>query len=131
MDNNHFCLAFTLSGKFKVANVICKSGTKSTPLSEYITYDALESGTSSVGNTAWSLVSDHPNEWRYVGKNPDNYISFNGELWRIIGVMPNMTYCTGSYGNADECNTTSNGSLVKIIRNQSIRSGNIHWDYKQ
>lgn len=27
---------------------------------------------------------------RYIGKNPDNYVEFNGELWRIIGVMNNV-----------------------------------------
>jgi len=26
---------------------------------------------------------------RYIGSNPNNYVEFNGELWRIIGVMNN------------------------------------------
>ena len=119
----------SLSGKFKVANVKCKGGSKTSTLAEYITYDASRSGTDAVSNSPWILTSDHTNEWRYAGKNPDNYIQFNGELWRIIGVMPDMTYCTGTYGNANECNTTATGSLVKIIRNDSL--GDFIWDKKQ
>ena len=53
------------------------------------------------------------NGFRYEGKNPDNYILYNNELWRIIGVfdtnIPNV-------GNQD---------LVKIIRNESI--GGLSW----
>lgn len=47
---------------------------------------------------------------RYQGKNPDNYILFNDELWRIIGNIP---VCLTS-----GCSTTEN--RVKIIRNDSI-----------
>ena len=47
---------------------------------------------------------------RYQGKNPDNYIWFNDELWRIIGNIP---VCLTS-----GCVRTQN--RVKIIRNDSI-----------
>ena len=47
---------------------------------------------------------------RYEGKNPNNYIWFNDELWRIIGNIP---VCLTS-----GCSTTEN--RVKIIRNDSI-----------
>lgn len=30
------------------------------------------------------------NNLRYIGADPNNYVSFNGELWRIIGVMNNI-----------------------------------------
>ncbi len=33
-----------------------------------------------------NLASDHTNI-RYVGASPNNYISFNNELWRILGVF--------------------------------------------
>ncbi|MBR4230882.1 MAG: hypothetical protein IKR74_01830 [Bacilli bacterium] len=116
------------AGKIYIDNVNC---TKKPKLAEYISYMLPKSGTDAVSNSPWILTEDHPNEWRYAGKNPDNYISFNGELWRIIGVMPNMTYCTGEYGTETECNTTKTGSLVKIIRNQTISSNTMRWDYKQ
>ena len=46
--------------------------------------------------------------YRYEGKDPNNYIYFNNELWRIIGV-----FGSSSHG-------VSNTNLVKIIRNDSI-----------
>ena len=117
------------SGKIYIDNVNCTKKPKQ--LAEYISYMLPKSGTDAVSNSPWILTEDHPNEWRYAGKNPDNYLYFNGELWRIIGVMPNMTYCTGTYGTETECNTTKTGSLVKIIRNQAISSSNFSWDYKK
>jgi len=53
------------------------------------------------------------NGYRYNGTNPDNYIWFNNEMWRIIGSIP--TCLTASCGS----DTTN---LVKIIRKQSIGS---------
>ena len=44
------------------------------------------------------------NGYRYEGKNPNNYVWFNNEYWRIIGVFD-----SGSHGQA-------NKNLVKIIR---------------
>ena len=52
---------------------------------------------------------------RYIGENPNNYLSFNGEVWRIIGVMNNVL---DEEGNAL--------SRVKIVRGDSI--GNYSWD---
>ena len=42
---------------------------------------------------------------RYYGADPNNYVSFNNELWRIIGVF---------------------GNNVKLIRNEKL--GNLSWD---
>ena len=57
------------------------------------------------------------NNLRYIGANPDNYVLFNDELWRIIGVMNSVETASG---------TTE--SLVKLIRNDSI--GEFSWDNK-
>ena len=54
------------------------------------------------------------NGYRYEGKNPNNYIWFNNELWRIIGVFDE-----NSHGQSGQ-------NLVKIIRNESI--GGLAWD---
>ena len=51
--------------------------------------------------------------YRYEGKDPNNYIWFNNELWRIIGVFDE-----NSHGQSE--------NLVKIIRNESI--GGLAWD---
>ena len=53
------------------------------------------------------------NGYRYEGKNPNNYIWFNNELWRIIGVFDEA-----SHGQSGK-------NLVKIIRADSI--GGLAW----
>ena len=49
------------------------------------------------------------NNLRYIGANPNNYVSFNGELWRIIGIMNNVDDGTGT-----------KETRLKIIRDESI-----------
>ena len=53
------------------------------------------------------------NGYRYEGKDPNNYVWFNNELWRIIGVFDE-----NSHGQSGQ-------NLVKIIRNDSI--GGLAW----
>ena len=53
-------------------------------------------------------------EYRYRGKDPKNYVTFNGETWRIIGVFPTDDG-TGKIENR-----------IKLIKDQSI--GNYKWD---
>ena len=56
---------------------------------------------------------------RYVGASPKNYLKFNDEIWRIIGVFNNVT-------TIDEQGNEKTESLVKIIRNDSL--GDYSWD---
>ena len=66
------------------------------------------------------IATDDPDgNARYIGANPNNYVLFNNELWRIIGVMNDITLDDGA-------GTKSN--LLKIIRDQSI--GEYTWDNK-
>ena len=106
------------AGRFKVANVNCVAGNLDTTntITKYLVNTATKSGTSTVGSKPWKLVLDHPGEFRYIGANPNNYITFNGELWRIVGVIPDVTYCTGTFTDTT-CSKTATGSLVKIVRN--------------
>ena len=51
-------------------------------------------------------IDNTPDEnMRYYGSNPNNYVSFNNELWRIIGVF---------------------GNNVKLVRKDSL--GELSWD---
>ncbi len=64
--------------------------------------------------------ADGPEGWtepelRYAGKDPSNYVTFNGENWRIIGLVNVKT-------------TSGIQQRIKIIRADSI--GNYSWDYK-
>ena len=63
------------------------------------------------------LTYDHTadNNLRYIGPNPNNYVTFNNELWRIIGVMNNIDDGTGK-----------KESRIKLMRNDSI--GSYSWD---
>ena len=56
-------------------------------------------------SNADELYEDEHGDIRYYGATPNNYVSFNNELWRIIGVIDGK---------------------IKIIRNESI--GNMPWD---
>ena len=47
-------------------------------------------------------------DYRYIGSTPNNYITFNDEVWRIIGVFDGR---------------------IKIIRQDSL--GDFSWDYKK
>ena len=46
-----------------------------------------------ITNTANGLYKDHTEDNRYIykGKNPNNYIRFNNELWRIIAIETDNT----------------------------------------
>ena len=56
------------------------------------------------------------NNLRYVGANPNNYVTFNNELWRIIGVF-----------NSIDDGTGTKETRLKIIRNEPYSEG-IAWD---
>ena len=62
------------------------------------------------------LYKSDENGVRYKGNNPNNYIWYNKELYRIIGKTPVCTVV-----NTDgTCKTWNDNGLVKIIRNDSI-----------
>ena len=65
-------------------------------------------------NTLQIGATESVTEYRYRGSNPKNYVTFNNETWRIIGVFPTDDG-TGKIENR-----------IKIIRNESI--GNKFWD---
>ena len=52
---------------------------------------------------------------RYVGVSPNNYLKFNNETWRIVGIF-----------NVYNTETGKSEKLTKIIRNESL--GRYSWD---
>ena len=66
------------------------------------------------GSTQGTGQVVNENGYRYEGKNPNNYIWFNNEYWRIIGVFD-----SASHGQ-------SNKNLVKIIRDDVLDG--LVWD---
>ena len=120
---------------YKVSNISCTNGAKAT--FNYSTWRLEVSGTTSDTTCTVEFTSNdnetfanyligkecsttptsddaakdclvNENGYRYAGKNPNNYVLFNDELWRIIGVF--------------SVNTQSNGTqnLVKLIRNETL-----------
>ena len=65
-------------------------------------------------NEVQGIMLDNNAEYRYYGENPNNYISYNNELWRIISVS-NV-----------KSNTSSNKSdtRVKIIKADILKDDN-------
>ena len=90
-------------------------GTASNVLAQFgeddTTTDVIEKG----WNNAFAYDGTVDNNLRYVGSDPKNYIQFNGELWRIIGVMNNIENSSGQ-----------SQTLFKIIRADSL--GRYGWD---
>ncbi len=68
-----------------------------------------------IGDTSLAYDGTTDNNLRYIGANPRNYISFNDELWRIVGVMNNI-----------EDENGNKSSKVKIVRAKPIFD--LYWD---
>ncbi len=75
------------------------------------------------GNTSEMYTFSHPattqtgalTDYRYIGASPNNYVTFNNELWRIIGVF---TVEDGT-GNTEQ--------RIKIVRNEKL-SSDMKWN---
>ena len=86
----------SFNGKYSSCNLNYTDSTSKVNLATYIT--GLAGTTQGTGQ----IVNE--NGYRYEGKNPNNYIWFNNEYWRIIGVFDSASH--GQDGK----------HLVKIIR---------------
>ena len=62
-----------------------------------------------------NLATDEAGNVRYIGANPNNYVSIDGDIWRIIGTMKDIDDGTGNKEDR-----------VKLIRASSI--GDYSWD---
>ena len=66
-------------------------------------------------NSNQKIMLDNNGNYRYYGANPNNYVEFNNETWRIIG----------SFYDVDD-GTGKKETRLKIIRDESI--GQYSWD---
>ena len=65
-------------------------------------------------NTLQIGTNESVTEYRYRGASPKNYVTFNNEVWRILGIFPT----DDGTGNIE--------NRIKLIRNESI--GNAIWN---
>ncbi len=119
----------TKESGLKVSNVICKDGVTAEWNNELwglvninsnnnseiscnidFTYEGtLVDYVKMMSNYSDEIVEDDFGNLRYIGKNPNNYVQFNNELWRIIGIMKDIENADGSKSDK-----------VKLIRSESI-----------
>lgn len=88
-----------------VNNTICNITASPETKTNFNTYLINQVGTNGLVNHTFTYSGTTYNSgYRYQGTNPQNYVWFNDELWRIIGVFSNS-----SHG-------ISGSNLVKIVR---------------
>ena len=63
-------------------------------------------------------------EFRYAGSNPNNYLTFNDETWRIIGLVNVMT---------DEKTVEQRVKIVKndVIKNDNGENSKVYWNEEE
>ena len=120
---------------------------------------AVECVTTLAKSDTTNLATDDYGNIRYIGSNPNNYISIDGDIWRIIGVMKDIDDGTGNksyrlkiiradffynillafdksdlsvnYGNG--INEWSQADLMKLLNpgyeNESV-GGSLYWNNK-
>ncbi len=98
---------YTIDGSGLVKEDSANPDIPKTTVTEYIT-------TLAATDTTNLAVDDYGNT-RYIGKDPNNYVSIDGDIWRIIGIMKNVDDGTGNKEDR-----------VKLIRASSI--GSYSWD---
>ena len=80
-----------ISASIKVTNITCTAG------DDLLASKIVQLSGQTVGDG--TVINVNEDEYRYSGSNPNNYITFNNETWRIIGIVD---------------------GYVKIIRNDSL-----------
>ena len=99
----------SFSGEISVKLILEKGSQEETGTNavEYITTLAQTDTT--------NLTTDDYGNTRYIGADPNNYVSIDGDIWRIIGTMKDVDDGTGNKEDR-----------VKLIRASSI--GSYSWD---
>ena len=100
---------------YEVSTAVTGTGAQVLPT---LTSNADDSGLYTITHEADSTLqigaTSSITEYRYRGASPKNYVTFNNETWRIIGIFPTDDG-TGKIENR-----------IKLIRNESI--GNKYWN---
>ena len=90
-SSKEFDLHFVYQKQETINGVLPKyEGTLSDYLIDRALSDDIQDGVNgfySIGQSGELTTSDNPREYRYIGADPNNYVMFNNELWRIIGLF--------------------------------------------
>lgn len=104
--------------------------TKTTNTTGTLLSSVITGGVGTSGDGVITKVTDNNTEqYRYQGNNPNNYVSFNNQLWRIIGYVPvclevspitEDTTINGTSFKQGEAQCTKWENRVKIIKADPI-----------
>lgn len=104
--------------------------TKTTNTTGTLLSSVITGGVGTSGDGVITKVTDNNTEqYRYQGNNPNNYVSFNNQLWRIIGYVPvclevspitENTTINGTSFKQGEAQCTKWENRVKIIKADPI-----------
>lgn len=104
--------------------------TKTTNTTGTLLSSVITGGVGTSGDGVITKVTDNNTEqYRYQGNNPNNYVSFNDQLWRIIGYVPvclevspvtEDTTINGTSFKQGEAQCTKWENRVKIIKADPI-----------
>lgn len=104
--------------------------TKTTNTTGTLLSSVITAGVGTSGDGVITKVTDNGTEqYRYQGNNPNNYVSFNNQLWRIIGYVPvcvevnpitEDTTINGTSFKQGEAQCTKWENRVKIIKADPI-----------
>lgn len=104
--------------------------TKTTNTTSTLLSSVITAGVGTSGDGVITKVTDNNTEqYRYQGNNPNNYVSFNNQLWRIIGYVPvclevtpitEDTTINGTSFKQGEAQCTKWENRVKIIKADPI-----------
>jgi flagellar basal body-associated protein FliL len=87
---------------------VASPGIAATVLKDLAGHTTGGGGLKTIAHTATGNQTYATTDYRYYGSNPNNYVQFNDELWRIIGVFE------------VEDDTSTKAYRVKLIRNELI-----------
>ena len=119
-DSNGLILTKNFCSKVKITGTDTPYLTPPTAVDTLIklTNNQNESGLYTITHPADSTLqigaTESVTEYRYRGASPKNYVTFNNEVWRILGIFPT----DDGTGNIE--------NRIKLIRNESI--GNAIWN---
>lgn len=104
--------------------------TKTTNTTGTLLSSVITAGVGTSGDGVITKITDNNTEqYRYQGNNPNNYVSFNNQLWRIIGYVPVCLEVTpiteditinGTSFKQGEAQCTKWENRVKIIKADPI-----------
>ena len=104
--------------------------TKTTNTTGMLLSSVITGGVGTSGDGVITNITDNgTQQYRYQGNNPNNYVSFNNQLWRIIGYVPvcvevtpitEDTTINGTSFKQGEAQCTKWENRVKIIKADPI-----------